>query len=443
MSYYKFGDTWKWFMGRVSDINDPEKLGRVKVRIIHEQTGDLGRKIKTYGIKDEDLLWAWPMSAINSSSLSWRKIEELEEFKVPEWIRAVGLSPVGIAVSTYVFGFYLDGKEQNIPVIMGTYHKKSRFPEPPTDETTGKFLQIKPPEETKNIDSDLSSLARGDDQYIEKTKGMTLPKQPYQTTNLWGDKVTVNEHPSSYSTTYPYNLTYTTKSGHAIELDDTPGHERIHIWHTSGSYEEIANGPFKETGLKDYPEWPDKYQYKTAGDVIENDYKGRRVQRTTDSKFEVVVKDKNQQLRRDHNGEVANTETWRIGNNMHWTVGYKSPPPKRDNPGGELGSFNTFFDTSNNHIVTTGNNHLESVGYATTNRDLPGSKNRYVDVANNEIIRIAKNQTVDIGENCTVTIGKNCKVTIAGTCDIHSDGAMNITSGTSITLEAPRIDLNP
>ena len=44
---------------------------------------------------------------------------------------------------------------------------------------------------------------------------------------------------SSYNAKYPYNTVTQTESGHIIEFDDTPGSERIHIYHKSGTYLEI------------------------------------------------------------------------------------------------------------------------------------------------------------------------------------------------------------
>lgn len=38
------------------------------------------------------------------------------------------------------------------------------------------------------------------------------------------------------NSSYPYNKTMTTNSGHVIEIDDTPNNERINIYHKSGSY---------------------------------------------------------------------------------------------------------------------------------------------------------------------------------------------------------------
>jgi uncharacterized protein YcbK (DUF882 family) len=52
-----------------------------------------------------------------------------------------------------------------------------------------------------------------------------------------------DEPESAFRGAYPYNKVTQTESGHIIEMDDTPGSERIHIYHKSGTYVEIdANG---------------------------------------------------------------------------------------------------------------------------------------------------------------------------------------------------------
>jgi GH24 family phage-related lysozyme (muramidase) len=46
-----------------------------------------------------------------------------------------------------------------------------------------------------------------------------------------------------YNTKYPYNKVFATESGHVQEWDDTPGNERIHQYHKSGTFNEIdVNG---------------------------------------------------------------------------------------------------------------------------------------------------------------------------------------------------------
>jgi len=48
---------------------------------------------------------------------------------------------------------------------------------------------------------------------------------------------------SAYKGQYPYNKVTQTESGHVIEVDDTPGAERLHVYHKSGTFIEIdANG---------------------------------------------------------------------------------------------------------------------------------------------------------------------------------------------------------
>ena len=54
---------------------------------------------------------------------------------------------------------------------------------------------------------------------------------------------TWDQSPNPYNTTYPYNKVTQTESGHVQEWDDTPGSERIHTYHKSGTFSEIdANG---------------------------------------------------------------------------------------------------------------------------------------------------------------------------------------------------------
>ena len=48
-------------------------------------------------------------------------------------------------------------------------------------------------------------------------------------------------HPYSlYGAEYPYNHVHESESGHLIEIDDTPGKERLHRYHRTGTYEEIG-----------------------------------------------------------------------------------------------------------------------------------------------------------------------------------------------------------
>jgi len=92
-----------WWMGVVEDRDDPEKLGRCKVRIFGLHTENVGL------LPTDDLPWAVPMQPITSAATS-----------------GVGSTPVGIVPGTWVVGFFMDGAECQQPVIMGTIAGKPK-----------------------------------------------------------------------------------------------------------------------------------------------------------------------------------------------------------------------------------------------------------------------------------------------------------------------------
>ena len=51
-----------------------------------------------------------------------------------------------------------------------------------------------------------------------------------------------------YAAKYPYNHVHQSESGHIIEIDDTPGNERLHRFHRAGTFEEI--GPLGQRVMK-------------------------------------------------------------------------------------------------------------------------------------------------------------------------------------------------
>lgn len=175
---------FKWFFGIVKNVMDEDELGAVQVFVpgMHD------------GIPEEDLPWAQPLGPMTSSSLM-----------------GIGRSPTGIQVGSWVWGFFADGQDTQLPFYVGT------------------LWQILGGEEANH---GVSKLARGEN-FIDK--------------ELLGP-----EPESAYGAEYPHNQTYTTPSGHVIEVDDTEGAERLHIYHKAGTYIEINKDG--------------RYVGKTAGD---------------------------------------------------------------------------------------------------------------------------------------------------------------------------------
>jgi uncharacterized protein YcbK (DUF882 family) len=87
--------------------------------------------------------------------------------------------------------------------------------------------------------SDTNKLAQGDprgtivqDKNDTRMRGAKLPGG-----DAW------DQPESAFRGAYPYNKVTQTESGHVIEIDDTPGSERLHVYHKSGTFIEIdGNG---------------------------------------------------------------------------------------------------------------------------------------------------------------------------------------------------------
>jgi len=206
-----------WWIGVVEDRNDPEQLGRARVRCFGWHTQDKNK------IKTEDLPWAHPVIPVNNTTASIAKEGDM------------------------VFGFFIDGENAQSPAIMGILpgipQKKPDYvngfsdprknvsgaPKKPDDaaEAYPKSKYLKEPTTTR--------LARDRaDGTVIATRKKNLKKNITS-----ADSITWSEPAPAFAPTYPYNNALETESGHAFELDDTPGKERVHLAHRNGSYIEI------------------------------------------------------------------------------------------------------------------------------------------------------------------------------------------------------------
>lgn len=211
------GGNFYWWRGVVEDRDDPDKLGRLRVRIYGEDTESLADD-GIRGIPTSSLLWAEVIQPINSAAMS-----------------GIGISPTGILPGTHVFGFYWDGDMGQLPVVMGTI---AGIPTTKADTTVG----FNDPSGTYPLEdhlneSDVSRLARNEN--IDKTIVQT--KKDSQITDVESRSHSFSEPDNPYNATYPYNQVIQTEGGHVIEIDNTTDNERIHIYHKSGTFHEISN----------------------------------------------------------------------------------------------------------------------------------------------------------------------------------------------------------
>ena len=118
------------------------------------------------------------------------------------------------------------------------------------------------------FEPDTNKLARHEDikKTIVRKKELTRTKGVVTAFN-----VTWDQSPIPYNATYPYNHVYQSESGHVFEFDDTKHSERIHLYHTKGTFFEIdANGTKVEKIIGDNYEILERNDYvyvKGSGNI--------------------------------------------------------------------------------------------------------------------------------------------------------------------------------
>lgn len=203
-----------WWMGVVEDRNDPEQLGRVRVRCFgwHTDAKDL--------IPTDALPWAHPVHSNNVPS-SYTP-------KEGDW----------------VVGFFADAESAQHPIIMGVLTGK---PKTKPDSSKG-FSDPNGIYPKRLNESTMNRFIRGrEDGTIHETRRRTLKKNVKS-----AGGVTWNEPEPTFAPQYPLNFSIESESGHAFELDDTAGKERVNLAHKNGSFIEIdAQGNRVEKIVKD------------------------------------------------------------------------------------------------------------------------------------------------------------------------------------------------
>ena len=267
-------DGFVWFVGVVEDRMDPKFLGRLRVRALGYHTEDVSK------LPHWDLPWAHVLNPVTSATVS-----------------GVGQSPLGAVEGTWVLGFFRDGSAAQEPVIIGTLPGiPSKLPTKAptltdTDDTySGKgFQDYINANYPKYKETDVNRLSVGDadnphstltlrkadvdsgvsqadiesydtiaeQQKIQPPLGLGSARIRQDEPDAWTEPTT------PYDAGYPYNHVYESEGGHIREMDDTPGKERIHERHASGSGYEIFPNGSKVTRVK-----KDNYSIITKDDYV-------------------------------------------------------------------------------------------------------------------------------------------------------------------------------
>jgi len=234
------------FLGVVEDRNDPEQVGRVRVRIFGDHTED-----KTQ-IPTESLPWAQVMMPVTSASLA-----------------GIGDSATGIVQGSWVVGFYLDGTDKQQPLIIGTVpgitspgnnsfgfsdplgEHPRRVDEADTPYSAMDFSYTDAESYINKVDLRVEEIEKAVPSKVSSV-AVDEPDAYYQRSTWSSPQVQQDTTGEAGSPQYPFNKVKETESGHVFEVDDTPGNERISQYHRSGTnYEIQASGTTTQTFVSD------------------------------------------------------------------------------------------------------------------------------------------------------------------------------------------------
>ena len=247
-----------FFIGVVENEDDPRKEGRVQVRAfgVHGTNKD---------IPSDELPWAICVQG------------DYNPNNIPP-------------LNAWVFGVFLDGRDCQQPMVLGLIPTQHLDNIDPVANGWGAI-----PKNHGNIRSrgttpedigqpNVSRLARGE--YTQETYVRAMEAGRRLNVPVAEGHDTWNEPSTPYGTQYPFNRVIQT-ANHSIELDDTPGAERITVWHKSGSYVQIdTNGTFTEKAVSDKYEINERKQHVVVGGtstvtILGNSYvyvKGNKVE---------------------------------------------------------------------------------------------------------------------------------------------------------------------
>jgi hypothetical protein len=410
-----------WFIGVVEDRNDPTQLGRVRVRCYGWHIDDKGQ------IPTDQLPWAIPVNPIQSASVS-----------------GVGHSPTGLVEGSWVVGFFVDGERAQEPMILGSiYGIPSSLSDPLTgfNDPTGTY--------PKEIDeTDVTRAAREDaNSHFSRIVKNRLrvnpdgnPKQYYTATPPKVTSVAPDKEDDYYANTswqepeisdgivpdYPLNHVRETEGGHLEEFDDTEGGKRYHRYHPAGSFEEIT-----DDGSRIIKVVSEDYEMYLDGKNIFVD--GNINMTVTGNKRELIQGNYHLEVEGDMTMDLKKSLQTKINFNQETEIGR---------------SRSTNIGQSDNLTLVEGDQNLNIL-----------TGNRLENIAKNDLKTVGVNQTTIVSGNTSSYTGVNYRHTNIGTMTeivngdvqrtLKSNETVNIT-GTktetaedTMTLIAPKIDLNP
>jgi Gp5 N-terminal OB domain len=252
-----------WWFGVVENRIDPLNLGRCQIRCFGWHNEDPNQ------IHTTDLPWAHPVVPFGVSNVQPPK------------------------EGTMVFGFFADGTEGRYPVLLGSVpgvpiesrEPQEGFSDPLTaaqrstqdqprkvgtvtqtlnaagpvvvNDTPKRFPEHLDEPTVSRLARPVKSTLANSNNLVARTESIANTTVEIQRRSRVANIVsssgkTWDEMYPGYNATYPFNNVTETESGHAFEMDDTRGFERVQLSHRVGStLEFLESGSVKMKAFKD------------------------------------------------------------------------------------------------------------------------------------------------------------------------------------------------
>lgn len=274
-----------FFIGVIENNVDGRKEGRVQVRAFG-----------VHGTKQE----------VDTGDLPWAIVVQGD------------YNPNNIPkVNSWVFGVFLDGRDAQEPMVLGlipTQYATIIDPEKTgwgavPQQDANELAHGSKPEDI--MQPQQSRLARGE--YIQETQVLTQELGRTIDVKIGGTDQKWDQPTASYNAEYPHNKVIETEH-HSIELDDTPGAERITIRHDSGSFIEIdSRGTTTNKTVGDQYDVMDRKQHVVVGGMSTVTIMGNSYVYVKGNKIEEIEGDLQTQVHGNHLLSVGGQSTVQAG----------------------------------------------------------------------------------------------------------------------------------
>jgi hypothetical protein len=357
-SFKGAGGVFIWFTGVIEDINDPQEMGRVRVRCFGFHTDD------KQAIPTNSLPWALVMTPITSAGMS-----------------GIGRSATGVLPGSWVIGFFRDGPSAQDPIVMGTVPSQTVGRSIHKGFTDPAGLHPRVPGAIDTPPPAASSLYKNDRLFITKTDLRQTKIETAIPPKV--SSVAIDESDSYYERktwdnwdvdkvvkpVYPQNHVWETISGHVLEVDDTPGHERISVFHKSGTNHEIKSNGDQATVVV-----ADRYTVVFGTDNI---YIKGAVNLTIDGDIKTLVKGSyHLEVEGNMTENIKGSKQVKIGNSFQTEVDQEVATNIKENSKTLIGGTRDLVVTKDN-TENYGSNHSHSV-LGKFDQTIFGSKNEFV-----------------------------------------------------------------